>query len=309
MISKRLGVVDVKLTMSRVKNRKDMWFAFLLILPAALVLLRVFIYPIYQSAIWSFFHYNLMDGSTARFIGLKNYIDTLASAEFWLATKRTVYFTVLTVTLELVLGFFSALLLNQHFRGRTFFRAIIIIPWAMLTLVNGLMWDWIYQPGFGALTVVLHALHLLPANQNPVWLASSSTIMNFASIADIWKMTPFISLILLAGLQAIPEEMYEAAAIDGAGFWKKLIHVTIPQLMPSIIVAIVLRIMGAFRVYDILTVFTGDPQTSISYLTFNYAFRYFYLGKASAMAWISTIFILFMIIIYIRVLKRNMDAV
>jgi ABC-type sugar transport system permease subunit len=291
------------------QRHKDIGFALLLILPTALILLRIFIYPIYQSAVWSLYHYNLMDGSITRFIGLQNFTELLRSAEFWLATRRTVYFTILTVAFELVLGFFSALLLNQHFRGRTFFRAIIIIPWAMLTLVNGLLWDWIFQPGFGALTVVLHALHILGPNQNPVWLANSATIMNFASVADIWKMTPFMTLILLAGLQAVPEELYEAAAIDGAGFWRKLLHVTIPQLMPSILVAIVLRVMGAFRVYDILTVFTGDPQTSITYLTFDYAFRYFYLGKASAMAWISTIFILALIVVYIRVLKKNMDQV
>jgi ABC-type sugar transport system permease subunit len=291
------------------QRQKDIGFALLLILPTALILLRIFIYPIYQSAVWSLYHYNLMDGSITRFIGLQNFTELLRSAEFWLATRRTVYFTILTVAFELVLGFFSALLLNQHFRGRTFFRAIIIIPWAMLTLVNGLLWDWIFQPGFGALTVILHALHILGPNQNPVWLANSATIMNFASVADIWKMTPFMTLILLAGLQAVPEELYEAAAIDGAGFWRKLLHVTIPQLMPSILVAIVLRVMGAFRVYDILTVFTGDPQTSITYLTFDYAFRYFYLGKASAMAWISTIFILALIVVYIRVLKKNMDQV
>ncbi|MCL6625258.1 carbohydrate ABC transporter permease [Alicyclobacillus shizuokensis] len=289
------------------QRHKDVGFALLLILPTVLVLLRIFVYPIYQSAVWSFFHYNLMDGSPVQFIGWQNYKDVLTSVAFWLATQRTVYFTVLTVLFELVLGFFSALLLNQHFRGRTFFRAIIIIPWALLTLVNGLLWDWIYQPGFGLFTVLLHGLHILSPQQNPVWLANSSSIMNFVSVADIWKMTPFMTLILLAGMQAIPEELYEAVAIDGAGFWNKLIHVTIPQLMPSILVAIVLRIMGAFRVYDILTVFTGDPQTSITYLTFNYAFRYFYLGKASAMAWISTIFILILIVIYIRVLKKNLD--
>lgn len=290
------------------QKRKDVWFALLLIIPTALVLLRVFIVPIYQSAVWSFYHYNLMDGSTTRFIGLQNYVAALKSAAFWLATKRTFYFALVTVIAELVLGFFIALLINQKFRGRTFFRAIIIIPWAMLTLVNGLLWDWIYQPGFGALTVVLHALHILPKSADPVWLATSNHIMNFVAVADIWKMTPFMTLILLAGLQAIPEELYEAAAIDGAGFWRKLSHVTIPQLMPSIMVAIVLRIMGAFRVYDILTVFTGDPNTSLSYLTFNNAFRYFYFGKASALAWLSTLFILALIVVYIRILKKNMEA-
>lgn len=290
----------------RVKWR-DVGFAALLILPTALILARIYIYPIYQSAIWSFYHYDLLDGTTTRFIGLANYLHILVSSSFWVSVNRTVYFTVLTVVVELVLGFFSALLLNQRYRGRTFFRASIIVPWAMLTLVNGLLWDWIYQPGYGALSVVLHGLHVLSPSQNPVWLANSNTIMNFVSIADIWKMTPFMTLILLAGLQTIPDELYEAATVDGAGFWRKLWHVTFPQLAPSILVAVVLRVMGAFRVYDILTVFTGDPTTSVTYLTYTNAFRYFYLGKASAMAWLSTLFILVMIIIYIMLLRRNMN--
>ncbi len=289
------------------KQRRDWLFALVLLLPSVYVLARVFVYPIYQSAVWSFYHYNFLDGSVIRFIGLKNYVSLFHSHDFWMSIWRAAYFTIFTCAFELVLGFFSALLLNQMFRGRTFFRAIIIIPWAMLTLVNGLLWNWIYQPGFGALTVILQYLHILGPQQNPLWLSQTNSVVWFAGIADIWKMTPFMTLLLLAGLQSISTEMYEAAMMDGAGFWKKIYFVTIPLLMPSIIVAVVLRIMGAFRVYDILTVFTGDPTASVTYLTFNNAFRYFYLGKASAMAWFSTIFILALIIIYIRVLKKNMD--
>lgn len=290
------------------RQRRDFWLAVLLILPTVYILCRVFIFPIYQSAVWSFLHYDFMDGTPTHYIGLENFRHILASNDFWVSMRHTAYFTVVSVVAELVFGFFSALLLNQMFPARAFFRAIIIIPWAMLTLVNGLLWDWIYQPAYGALSVVLHGTHLLGATQNPAWLASSQGIMNFVAIADVWKLTPFMTLILLAGLQSISNELYEAAMMDGAGFWKKLWHITLPQMMPSILVAVVLRIMGAFRVYDILTVFTGDPTTSVTYLTFNNAFRYFYLGKASAMAWVSTVFILALIIVYIRLLKKNMDA-
>lgn len=289
------------------RGRKDLLLAVILLLPTVYILAKTFIYPIIESLFWSFYKYNLMDGSDIAFVGLRNYTQIFALSEFWVSMRNTAFFTVFTVGMELLLGFFSALLLNQMFRGRLFFRAIIIVPWAMLTLVNGLMWNWIYQPGYGAMTVVLHKLHLLPAGSNPVWLSSSEGIMFFASIADIWKMTPYMTLLLLAGLQSLPASLYEAAVIDGAGFWKKIWHITVPQLLPAIIVAIVLRILGAFRVYDILTVFTGDPTTSVSYLTYNYAFRYFYLGRASAMAWISTVFILILIVIYIRMLKKNSE--
>lgn len=289
------------------RGRKDFLFAIILLLPTIYILLKTFIFPIAQSLVWSFYKYNLMDGSAIEFVGTRNYSQIFQLNDFWVSMGNTTYFTVFTVVMELLLGFFSALLLNQMFRGQLFFRGIIIIPWAMLTLVNGLMWNWIYQPGYGSLTVLLHDLHLLSANSNPIWLTNSSRIITFASIADIWKMTPYMTLLLLAGLQSIPASLYEASVIDGAGFWKKIWHITIPQLLPAIIVAIVLRILGAFRVYDILTVFSGDPKTSVSFLTYNYAFRYFYLGRASAMAWISTLFILILIIIYIRLLKKNSE--
>jgi ABC-type sugar transport system permease subunit len=287
------------------RGRKDLLLAFLLLLPTIYILLKTFVSPIIESLVWSFYKYNLMDGSAIQFVGLRNYRQIFQLNEFWVSMTNTAYFTVFTVGAELLLGFFSALLLNQMFRGRLFFRGIIIIPWAMLTLVNGLMWNWIYQPGYGGMTVLLHNLGLLAADSNPVWLTSSTKIMTFASIADIWKMTPYMTLLLLAGLQSLSPSLYEAAVMDGAGFWKKIWHITVPQLAPAIIVAVVLRVLGAFRVYDILTVFSGDPTTSVSFLTYNYAFRYFYLGRASAMAWISTIFILVLIVIYIRMLKKN----
>jgi ABC-type sugar transport system permease subunit len=289
------------------RGRKDLIFAIILLLPTIYILMKTFVLPILESLVWSFYKYNLMDGSDIQYVGFRNYSQIFQLGDFWTSMGNTAYFTIFTVVAELVLGFFSALLLTQMFRGQLFFRGMIIIPWAMLTLVNGLMWNWIYQPGYGAFTVLLHNLHLLSADVNPVWMSSSSQVMTFASIADIWKMTPYMTLLLLAGLQSIPTSLYEASVIDGASFWKKVRHITIPQLMPAIVVAVVLRIIGAFRVYDILTVFSGDPKTSVSYLTYNYAFRYFYLGRASAMAWISTLFILVLIIIYIRLLKKNSE--
>jgi ABC-type sugar transport system permease subunit len=290
-------------------RRKDWMLAALLLLPTVYILARTFVYPIFQSLVWSFYKYNLMDGSVVAFIGLRNYADIFRLPDFWAAMGSTAYFTVFTVGAELSLGFFSALLLNQTFRGQLLFRGMIIIPWAMLTLVNGLMWNWIYQPGYGALTILLHQLGLLGADSNPVWLTSPFRIVTFAAIADIWKMTPYMTLLLLAGLQSISSSLYEASVIDGAGFWQKIRHITIPQLMPAILVAVVLRILGAFRVYDILTVFTNNPTSSVSFLTYNYAFRYFYLGRASAMAWISTLFILALIVMYFRLLKKNAEQV
>lgn len=287
------------------QRRRDVLMAVLFILPSLYIVAKSFLFPMFQSAIWSVYHYNLMDGSNTAYIGSKNYQNILQSTDFWMAMNRTVYFSVISVICELIIGFACALLLNQMFKGRTFFRAIIIIPWSLLTLVNGLLWKWIYQPGYGALNVILHYLHILGPTDNPVWLAKAQGVVNFAIIADVWKMTPFMTLLILAGLQSIPSSLYEAIMIDGAGFWNKIWHITIPQIMPAILVAIVLRVIDAFRVYDILTVFTGDPTTSVSYLNFNYSFRYFYLGKASALAWIITIIILILILIYIRLLKKN----
>jgi ABC-type sugar transport system permease subunit len=303
------GPITKRKSMPRIftdkRSRKDLLFAVILLLPTFYILCKTFIYPIYQSFVWSFFKYNLMDGSSAVFVGVDNFVKLFKDKDFWVSTYFTGYFTVISTAAELILGLFSALLLNQMFKGRTFFRAIIIIPWAMLTLVNGLLWKWVFQSGNGAMTVILHKIHLLSEGSDPLWLASAHNIVNVATLADIWKMTPFMTLLLLAGVQSISPDLYEAAMIDGAGFWKKLMYVTIPQLWPILMIAVVLRTIAAFRVYDILTVFTGDPTTSISYLTFNKAFRYFYLGDASAMAWVSTFIILIFIVLYIRMLKKN----
>ncbi|GGA13964.1 ABC transporter permease [Paenibacillus marchantiophytorum] len=288
-------------------DQKNVLLALLFILPTAYLLMKTFIYPVYQTIVWSFYHYDLMDGSASYYVGFKNYLDVLQSSDFQLAMNRTLIFTLLSVILELIFGFVSALLLNQNFKGRSFFRAVIIIPWALLTLVNGLTWEWILQPGYGGLTVILHQLHLLAPDVNPVWLADSNHLIYFVVIADVWKMTPFITIILLAGLQSISSDLYEASMLDGAGFWSKIRYITVPQLIPSIMMALVLRTMGAFKVYDVLTVFTGDATTSISYLTFNNAFRYFFLGKASAMAWMTAVVILILAIIYIRLLNKKED--
>jgi len=288
-------------------GRNNTLLALLFLLPTIYLLVKTFLFPVYQSLIWSFFHYNLMDGSTTQPVGLGNYIEILHSEDFWLSMNRTMVFTVVSVALELLFGLTSALLLNQNFKGRAFFRAIIIVPWALLTLVNGLTWEWIFQPGYGGLTVILHQLHLLAPDANPVWLADSDHLIYFVIIADVWKMTPFMTIILLAGLQSISSDLYEASMIDGAGFWKKIKYITIPQLIPSITMAVILRTMGAFKVYDVLTVFTGDATTSVSYLTFNNAFRYFFLGKASAMAWLTTIVILVLALLYIGLLNKRAE--
>ncbi|MDM5199299.1 sugar ABC transporter permease [Fictibacillus enclensis] len=291
------------------KKRKDLLFAVILLLPTFYILFKTFLFPIYQSLVWSMYKYHMLDGSDVVFVGFSNFTALFKNHDFWTATYFTGYFTVISTVAELVLGLFSALLLNQMFRGRVFFRMIIIIPWAMLTLVNGLLWKWIFQPGNGSFTIILKKIHVLSASENPLWLADAHNIINSVVVADVWKMTPFMTLLLLAGLQAIPSTLYEAAMMDGAGFWKKLWYVTIPQLFPILMIAVVLRTIAAFRVYDILTVFTGDPTTSISYLTFNKAFRYFYLGEASAMAWVSTAIILVFIVLYIRMLKKDSQEV
>lgn len=293
------------------KREKSNWtFAYIVLIPTVLYLAWIFVYPIVQSFVWSFLHYNLLDGTPTRFIGFGNYKEVLTDGQFWYSLWNATWFTIFTCLVELVLGFFSALLLNQNFRGRIFFRASIIVPWSLLTMVNGLLWDYMLQPGVngGAIQMVLHALRILPQNSNPLWLSTITGTVFCAGVADIWKMTPFMTLILLAGLQSISPELYEAAMIDGANFWKKLWYVTIPKLSPAIVVAVVLRVMGAFRVYDILTEFTGSDTTSVTYLTFNNAFRYFYLGKASSMAWISTVILLVPIIYFLRIQKKNTET-
>lgn len=288
--------------------RKERRVAIIFVVPALLAVTAVFIYPMLQSLYLSFFQVELIKPWLGRpFVGLGNYIRALSNPEFWSSMGKTAYFTVVSVGLELIIGIIVGVVLNEEFTGRGFMRAIMLIPWAMLTITNGLIWMWVFNPNYGMFNAILSKLGILTTYR--AWLADPFWAMHAVILADVWKMAPFMTLLILAGLQPIPDEIYEAADVDGASGWTKFRLVILPLLRPTILVAVVLRTMGAFKVFDVIYVMTsGGPANAtkvISFYTFGEAFRYFHIGYGSALAWLVTLGQLLLVAIYIKLLGSD----
>ena len=296
------------------REMKEANLAFLFIAPTLLIVGIVFIWPVLYSAWLSLNRLNLNVSPTPTFVWLHNYAlifaDPSYRAEVLATTWRTVIFTVISVALELLLGVGFALLLNEEFRGRTFFRSVMLVPYAMLTISNGLVWSYILDPGYGVLNVLLQRWGLISNYQN--WLGTPFGAMAWVIVADVWKTTPFMIIILLAALQTFPSNMYKAAEVDGAGIFQRFWRITLPMLRPAILVALVLRTLGAFRVFDIIYVLTGGGPANatnvLSYYVYAQAFIDFHIGYASAVAYLTTIAMVLIIVVYLRILRSEPAA-
>jgi trehalose/maltose transport system permease protein len=235
--------------------------AYLMILPTIVVVLAIAAWPILYAIILSLYRI-LPTGRT--FIGLDNYVTLFTDPIFWGAFLNTVIFTVASVTLEFGLGLAIAVVLNRGFVGQGAARAIAIVPWAFPTVVSGLMWRLMYQDGVGIFAYLATRLGLI---DGPI-LANSQAVLLGAVVSDVWKTTPFVALLLLAGLQVIPGEVYEAARVDGASKWQQFTRVTLPLLKPAIMVALLFRTLDAYRVYDLFWSMTDRQLESLSVYTF-----------------------------------------
>jgi multiple sugar transport system permease protein len=280
--------------------------------PMLLVLLLVIGYPLVDSFWLSLHRANLANPEQGQpFIGLGNYLFAFRQPDFWYSVQRTLYFTVLSVGLELVLGLLFAVLLNEHFRGNLSARLAMIFPWALLTVSNGVLWAWILNPTYGVANALLTQVGLLSGPKS--WLSDTFWTMNVIILADAWKTVPNMTLLLLAGLQPISADLYEAAEVDGATRWQKFTGITLPLLRPVILVAVALRTIGAFKVFDIIYVLTGNggPANStkvIAFYDYDQAFHYLFFGYGAAISWLITAFMLLMIMIYIRLLRSDVDV-
>jgi ABC-type sugar transport system permease subunit len=293
---------------------KEANLAFLFISPTLLIVGIVFVWPVLYSLWLSFNRYNLTSSPNPSFVGLHNYTliftDPFYRSDVLSTTWTTTLFTIISVPIELILGLAFALLLNEEFPGRTILRSVMIVPYAMLTISNGLVWDYILDPSYGTLNVILHRWGLIGDYQN--WLGTPSGAMGWVIAADVWKTTPFMTIILLAALQTFPGNIYKAAEVDGAGVVKRFWTITLPMLRSAILVALVLRTLGAFRVYDIIYVLTsGGPANAtnvLSYYIYQQAFQNYFIGYASAVAYLTTIAMILIILIYLWVLRSDTAA-
>lgn len=246
----------------------DRRLGYALVAPVVVLLLAVTAYPLVYN-LWNSFHdVNLSEAGTARpFVGFDNYSRMFGSATWVSALERTAAFTAVSVVLETAIALVLALMLNHKFRGRGFLRAAILIPWAVPTVVSATLWKTMFDPRAGFVDYMLGGLHLPGAHTT--WLAGVWTSWAAIFIADAWKNVPFVAIILLAGLQVIPGEVYEAARIDGASAWQSFRHMTLPLLKPALAVALIFRTLQAFLVFDVIYIMTGGgPGVSTETLAF-----------------------------------------
>jgi ABC-type sugar transport system permease subunit len=271
-------------------RQQDARVAWLLLAPSLLVLLGVTFWPILYTFVLSFQNAPSGINQVRTFVGLGNYLTMLQDPAFWETIGRTMYFTVASVSVELIIGLAVAQLIHSRPWGWKFLRFSLIIPWAVPTIVNGSMWRWVYNADFGALNGILMQLglikHYIP------WLTLPNLAMPLVIVADAWHMMPFVALILQAALAGLPVELDEAASVDGA----------------NALVALIARTVDAFRVFDIVYILTnGGPASrtmTITYLTYLNSFSYGKQGIGAALSFLISFFTIAMAIIYIRVLYR-----
>jgi trehalose/maltose transport system permease protein len=238
----------------------------MLLAPSLAVVVVVAFYPLGQTVYQSFTDKQFLAIEPTKWIGLENYKDLIHDSIFRDAVYTTVKFTVVTVLFEFVLGLIIALVVNSNFKGRGVMRAVMLVPWAIPTVIAAQMWNWMYNDVYGVINAALVRVHIL--DHAVAWTAQPSTALGSVAAVDIWKTTPFVALLLLAGLQVIPRDLYEAADVDGASQLQQFWRITLPLLRPAILVTLIFRTLDALRVFDVFYVFFGarpDTQTMAVY--------------------------------------------
>ncbi|MDW9418632.1 ABC transporter permease subunit [Sinorhizobium meliloti] len=283
--------------------------AWLLMLPLLVVMTAVIGWPLVDTVRLSFTDAKLV-GTEGGFVGTANYIKMLGGSNFQRALVTTTWFAVISVAAEMVLGVLAALLLNQQFRGRAALRALMILPWALPTVVNATLWRLIYNPEYGALNAALTQLGLLDSYRS--WLGEPGTALAALIVADCWKNFPLVALIALAALQAVPRDITAASLVDGAGPFNRFRFVIMPYLAGPLLVALVLRTIEAFKVFDIIWVMTrGGPANStrtLSILVYQEAFSFQRAGSGASLALIVTLLVTILAAAYAALLRKAAGA-
>ena len=295
--------------------------AWLFLTPMLLVLALVAGWPLVQTIHFALTDARLSDLGAAEFVGFRNFYEwvdygdgegeafgLLVDPQWWQAVWNTVRFTMVTVTIETILGTLVALVLNAEFRGRALVRAAVLIPWAIPTIVSAKMWAWMMNDQFGILNDMLMAVGLL--SQPIAWTASPDTAMIAVVIVDVWKTTPFMALLILAGLQMVPSDVYEAAKIDGIHPVKVFFRVTLPLVRPAILVAVIFRALDALRVFDLIYVLTpnnSDTKTMSVFAQEN-LFQFDNFAYGSAASTFLFVIIALITILYIKTARLNLGG-
>ncbi|HEY0401811.1 MAG: binding-protein-dependent transport system inner rane component [Blastococcus sp.] len=290
------------------RSRAERRLGWILAGPAFAVMLLVTAYPILQAVYYSLFHYRLTDPGNRAFIGLRNYGVILTDPLWWQSLLVTLFITVVTVAVELVLGFALALVMARALKSiRPFLRAAILIPYAVITVVSALAWKF----AFGLTTGFVNSwFSWLPGvSTSTDWFGDKWTSLLVICLAEIWKTTPFISLLLLAGLAQVPEVLQEAAQVDGATWWQRMWRVTIPNMKAAIMVALLFRSLDAFRVFDSVFVMTAGANgtESVSFLAYRQTISRVEIGLGSAVSVLLFICVVLIAVGFIKGFKVDLS--
>ncbi|MGV0835936.1 carbohydrate ABC transporter permease [Mycolicibacterium thermoresistibile] len=276
-------------------TRSERRLAYWLIAPAVILMLAVTGYPIAYAVWLSLLRYNLAQPDDVSFIGLENYITVLTDEYWWTAFAVTLGITVVSVAIEFALGLALALVMHRTIFGKGVVRTAILIPYGIVTVAASYSWYYAWTPGTGYLA------NLLPDGSAP--LTEQLPSLAIVVLAEVWKTTPFMALLLLAGLALVPQELLNAAQMDGAGAWQRLVKIILPLIKPAILVALLFRTLDAFRIFDNIYILTGGANNtgSVSILGYNNLFKAFNLGLGSAISVLIFLCVAIIAFIYIKI--------
>jgi multiple sugar transport system permease protein len=283
----------------RSKGLSERRLAFFMVSPSMALIALVAAYPIFY-AIWLSLHeYSVRVAGLSRFAGLRNYSTALGDADWWAAFGHTMVFTVCSVTLEFLIGLAMAMAMHSAFRGQGLLRTVVLVPWAVLTVVTAIMWRTMFESPLGFVNSL--------TGSNTVWLGDQPYALIVIILADVWKTAPFMALLILAGLQVIPNEIYEAAKVDGATAWQRFMRITMPLLTPAILVALIFRTLDALRIFDLPFVLTNGKNGTSTLSTIaqeTFASNRIY-GLGSAMAVLTFLVVMIVSFTYIKTVGGN----
>ncbi len=289
------------------RRKSDVYIPIILLAPAFLLVVGVILYPICYAVGLSFQYYKLTDYVNRHFVGLENYISVWSNETFLASLGNTVKWVGITVICQFLFGLVLALILNTPFRGRGVIRSITLMPWVTPGVVIALMWVWIYNGNFGILNKCLTSLGVL--KENVPWLGSADTALYSQIATMVWQGIPFFAIMILAALQTISPDLYEAAEISGAGGWQKFIYITVPEIMPTIVTTCMLRIIWVFNNVEVLYLMTGGgpghSSMTVSLVAYIRAQKSLDFGQGSTIAIYGTLFMILFMTIYLKLTRRG----
>lgn len=289
-------------------QRRERWTGLALVLPALLIVGGVYLYPMITTLVYAVSSIDIATYTIESFVGVDNFARVIGSAAFLPTLLRTLYFGLLVVMVTLVPSLFIALVLNERFWGRTFVRLVVLLPWAVPPVVGGVLWGQMFQPEFGFINKIMGAVGL---PSDTIWLGDPSLALHALVIAESWRWIPFATLFLLAGLQTIPTSTLEASQVDGASAWQRLRHITLPQLMPTVLPVMIFLFVWAMKTFDVIFVLTrggpGGATTTLNYMVYEEGFDTFRFGNAAAIAWLLTL-VTVLVIGLLGLVRKMMSA-